>query len=192
LGWAHLLFCLSCAGRNYKGASSYIKSFLRKGQALLGLGANRLAADTLEKGEQHLLASRKAAGTCFRQPHTLVCCWGLFSLGLPLLFDWPVLALTPGLEIDPFNPDMKKALMDAQDGILRVNRAAMQRQPARSSRECTGWQCQDAAVQRQLGGFLQVFGQLHAVSGACFLLQLSVACVALGRTWLRGGAWSAN
>jgi len=36
--------------RNYKGAASYIKSFLRKGQALMGLGLNREAARTLDAG----------------------------------------------------------------------------------------------------------------------------------------------
>lgn len=36
--------------RNAKGSSSYIKSFLRKGQALIGLGRHREASLTFEKG----------------------------------------------------------------------------------------------------------------------------------------------
>lgn len=38
------------AHRNFKGSASYVKSFLRKGQALLGLGCSREAAATLEAG----------------------------------------------------------------------------------------------------------------------------------------------
>lgn len=39
--------------RNFKGSASYVKSFLRKGQALMGLGCNRDAAATLDKGLQY-------------------------------------------------------------------------------------------------------------------------------------------
>lgn len=39
--------------RNLKASGSFVKSFLRKGQALMGLGLNRDAAKALEEGELH-------------------------------------------------------------------------------------------------------------------------------------------
>lgn len=40
----------SSPSRNFKGAPSYVKSFLRKGRALMGLGRNREAALALDEG----------------------------------------------------------------------------------------------------------------------------------------------
>ena len=41
---------LSPASRNFKAAPSYVKSFLRKGQAQLGMGLSREAAATFDQG----------------------------------------------------------------------------------------------------------------------------------------------
>ena len=67
------LNCLS-ACRSFKGSASYVKSCLRKGQALLGLGCTREAAASLDAG----------------------------------------------LKLDPFNLDLKQALQQANQAMLKV------------------------------------------------------------------------
>lgn len=59
--------------RNLKASGSFVKSFLRKGQALMGLGLNRDAAKALEEG----------------------------------------------VKLDPFNPELKLALQQANQAVLK-------------------------------------------------------------------------
>lgn len=112
--------------RNFKGSGSYVKSFLRKGQALLGLGLSRDAVKALEEGgqgqqpptgrplplqhsrhRQHLTQCMPIGGACLEASLLRI------SSGSPC----PYMA---GLKLDPFNPDLKLALQKANQAVLKV------------------------------------------------------------------------
>lgn len=130
-------FCLSDAccsfsrhslplpSRNFKASGSYIKSYLRKGQAFLGLGLNREAVKTLDEGAQQ-------GGAAALRQHSAWCCshpaqrtlargalagqadrWGADS-------EAPARPPLAGLKMDPFNPDLKLALQQANQAMLQV------------------------------------------------------------------------
>lgn len=109
--------------RNFKASASYIKSFLRQGQALLGLGRSREAAAALDAG-----AARAGTGSrrslrqaALHSPLTLPSS----RCSLP---NCPPISPSAGLRLDPFNPDLKLALQEAQAAVLRDLAAGRARQ----------------------------------------------------------------
>ena len=76
------LISLCASSRNFKAAPSYVKSFLRKGQAQLGMGLSREAAATFDQGAGgravacwHLVAWLPKRVPALRPAGALACCW---------------------------------------------------------------------------------------------------------------------